>query len=34
MLEKGKKNWKTVEPVAKPLITTLANAYLKNGRPA
>lgn len=28
MMEKGKKNWKNMEPVAKPLLGALAKAYL------
>ena len=29
MMEQGQKTWKNVEPVAKPLLTSLAKAYLQ-----
>jgi len=32
MLEKGQKGWKSVEPVAKPLLAQLAKQYLEKGR--
>jgi hypothetical protein len=32
MMEKGQKGWKTVEPVAKPLLAQLAKQYLEKGR--
>jgi len=32
MMQKGQKGWKTVEPVAKPLLAQLAKQYLEKGR--
>jgi hypothetical protein len=31
MMKKGQKNWEKVAPVAKPILTQLANTYLQQG---